>query len=134
MADTTITVGANQFLFTDQNGRSSYVTDGQTFVLVGAVAGGTRFTIKPAYEAIALDDGRKIRFDGVKSSLTVVSSTVASKNAGALWIEEDNGYSCKWKVRTCTIDDVSAPTKLTIVMERSDNPMITCTLTELSGA
>jgi len=121
--------GATDMFFTDQNDHRSYVTTNQTFVITGNAAGATTFRFTPALEAISLEDGRKIRIDCGLSSLTVVSSTIASKNAGSIWIEEDNGYKCEWRVRTCTINNVTTPTALTIVMERADNPMITCTLT-----
>jgi hypothetical protein len=81
---------------------------------------------------LTLANGKKIRFDTAKTSFEADTNATAKLNAGSIWIEEDNGYKTEWKVRTVTIDNLATPTALTLVMERSDNRMITCSLTTVT--
>ena len=68
----------------------------------------------------------------MRTSFEADADGSAKLNAGSIWIEEDNGYKTEWRIRTITLDNVATPTELTIVMERVDNPCVTCTLTTVT--
>lgn len=124
----TVTIDTNEMLYTDQNGIQSYVNNASTFVI--DVSSGTYriTTVTP----LTLANGKKIRFDTSRTSFEADTNAEAKLNAGSIWIEEENGYKTEWKIRTITFDNVTTPTALTLVMERTDNPMITCSLTTVT--
>lgn len=128
MGTRTVTIDTNEMLYTDQNGVQSYVNNASTFVI--DVSSGTYriTTVTP----LTLANGKKIRFDTAKTSFEADINATAKLNAGYIWIEEDNGHKTEWKIRTLTFDNVTTPTALTLVMERTDNPMITCSLTTVT--
>lgn len=124
----TVTIDTAEMLYTDQNGVESYVNNGSTFVI--QISSGT-FTISTA-TALTLSNGKKIKFDTALTSFEADSDAAAKLNAGSIWIEEDNGYKTEWRIRTITFDSVSTPTELTLIMERVDNPVITCSLSTVT--
>jgi len=136
MSTRTCTVDTNEWLFTDQNGIKSYISNGSTFTFTVTASIGTSgayvYTIT-SVGAISLADGRKIRFDTKRTSFQVNTNATAKLNAGSIWIEEPNGHKCEWRIRTVTIDNVATPTAITtMVLERADNPMITCSLSGIT--
>jgi hypothetical protein len=129
----TVTVDTSEWLFVDENGVKSYLANGSVFTIVPAGSGTPRSYTITSVAPISLADGRKIRFDNTLTSFQADSDAGATSNAGSIWIEEDNGYKAEWKIRTVTIDNVATPTAITtMVMERVDNPMITCSLSGIT--
>ena len=124
----TVTIDTSEMLYTDQNGIASYVNDASTFVI--EISSGT-FTVSTK-SALTLANGKKIKFDIKKTSFEADTDAEAKLNAGSIWIEEDNGHKSEWRIRTITFDSVTTPTEFTIVMERVDNPMITCSLSTVT--
>jgi hypothetical protein len=132
MGTRTVTIDTNEMLYTDQNGVASYVNNASTFTIsVGGSGTDKTYTITTV-TPLTLANGKKIRFDTAKTSFEADTNATAKLNAGSIWIEEDNGYKTEWKIRTITLDNVATPTQLTLVMERKDNPMITCSLTTIT--
>lgn len=129
----TVTIDTGEMLFTDQNGITSYINDATTFIVNIAASGTPRVYTITTTGALGLADGRKIKFDVAYTKFQVEANATARLNAGSIWIEEDNGYKGEWKIRTVTIDNIATPTAITtMVLERCDNPMITCTLSSIT--
>lgn len=130
--DATVTIDTNEMTYTDQNGARSLVNNAETFVLDLAAVGTSEKCLVVVPAILDLADGRRIRFDGLRSSFILDTNATAKVNCGSLWFEEENGYRAEWKIRTATLDDIDQPTALTMVLERVDNPMITMTLTAVT--
>lgn len=128
MGTRTCTIDTNEMLYTDQNGERSYVNNASTFVLDITSGKYTITTVTP----LTLANGKKIRFDIAKTSWISGADATAKLDAGSVWIEEENGYKTEWHIRTVTVDNATTPTALTMVLERADNRMITCSLTTVT--